>query len=137
MQRLYGIPKSTFQAIYDDFWMKNHGELDAWVTKLSECMFSSVDIRLLSSKLKNPSHNECVTLIMDSHDSRIDWGNPQDVLKYRNGQLSSWKLDFKSGGRTQTVIDCNGFAILHSKTVSCRDNVDGGSLLIIYSLLTF
>jgi len=32
-------------------------------------------------------------------------------------QLSSWKLDFKSGGRTQTVIDSNGFAIMHSKTL--------------------
>lgn len=99
--------------------------MNAWVDKLNATMFSNAEIRVLKAKIDNPTGCRGVTLIMDSHDSRIMWSDQKSLLEWRNGNLRSYKLK-KNGARTQAVIDTNGFALFHSNSVGCKNHTDTG-----------
>lgn len=85
-------------------------------------MFSTIHIRLSCAKLVNPPLFQHVTLHLDGHDTRLTCEEKSSADMY------SYKLK-KAGVRTQVCMDCNGMAILVSKSVPCKDHNDGSMLL--------
>jgi hypothetical protein len=116
------IPKSSFHSIHTEFYKANyHTHSKAINLKLAN-MFSTFPIRLISAKLKNPPLFQRVTLHLDGHDTRLS------CEEKSSSEMYSYKLK-KSGVRTQVCVDCNGMAILVSKSSPCRDNNDGTMLV--------
>lgn len=137
------IPYASFYDIQKKFWSgdkkdnknkkskKNKkdkkdkiNKINSFVTNRLECMFSNINIRILSAKLKNPLQFKGVTLFLDGHDSQIDYEDIS-VNKY---YLYSYKLE-KSGVRTQFCSDINGFILFVSPSMYCKDNCDGEMFL--------
>ncbi|KAF9898890.1 hypothetical protein EC991_010150, partial [Linnemannia zychae] len=115
------IPKSSFHAIHAAFYKghyKTHAKL---VTRCLATMFSTIHIRLLCAKLVNPPLFPHVTLHLDGHDTRLSCAERSSTEMY------SYKLK-KAGVRTQVCTDCNGMAILVSKSQPCKDHNDGTML---------
>src|SRR5690606_11832706 len=95
--------------------------LNKWVDKCNFSLFSTPEIRFLSAFLLNPEGfpnivnlyilgNEAVTLMLDGHDTRIDWNDETDVTKWKQNEFFSYKLG-RAGVRTKSLIDINGFGI--------------------------
>lgn len=116
------IPKSSFHAIHSNFY-KTHRRTHAKLfSHLLANMFSTLPIRLLCAKLVNPPLFQHVTLHLDGHDTRLSCEEKSSAEMY------SYKLK-KAGVRTQVCMDCNGMAILISKSLPCKENNDGSMLL--------
>jgi hypothetical protein len=117
------IPKSSFNAIYNTFYVK---QLD-WLNKeLDSClaeMFSNAKIRVMCAKEMNPNEFKHVTMMIDGHDSRATYINASSRAEYY-----SYKLK-KSGFRTQVGMDVNGMILFVSKAAPCATNNDGSMLV--------
>lgn len=118
------IPYSTFYTIYKEFWITNYEKLNKFVDYCLKNMFSNIKIRILSAKIKNPKHFKNITLLLDGHDSSINYSKPDISFQKK----WSFKLK-KSGIRTQILCDINEMAILISKSSLCGNSSDGGMML--------
>ena len=112
------IPKSSFHAIHAAFYKKYHGIVSKRVSYCLANMFSTIYIRLICAKEKNPALFNHVTLHLDGHDTRATYDGQDSAEMY------SYKLK-KSGLRTQVCIDSNGMALWVSKSQSCKNYNDG------------
>ncbi|KAF8927439.1 hypothetical protein BGZ47_002160 [Haplosporangium gracile] len=92
------IPKSSFHAIYSVFYKKEYNSHAKYISSCLAGMFSTITIRLLSAKKKNPPLFKHVTLHLDGHDTRATY---QGVT---TAEMYSYKLK-KPGLRTQVVMD--------------------------------
>ncbi|KAF9975351.1 hypothetical protein BGZ75_000560 [Mortierella antarctica] len=115
------MPKSSFHAIHTVFYKTEYNAHNKYITNCLATMFSTITIRLLSAKSKNPPLFQHVTLHLDGHDTRATYGES-------SADMYSYKLK-KSGLRTQVVMDCNGMALWVSKSASCKNFADGTMLL--------
>ncbi len=116
------IPKSSFHSLHSEFYKTNHNANSKKINQMLARMFSTFPIRLLSAKLRNPPLFPHVTLQLDGHDTRLSCEEKSSKEMY------SYKLK-KSGVRTQVCTDCNGMAILVSKSLPCKENNDGSMLI--------
>ncbi len=116
------IPKSSFHSIHSTFYKTNCNMLSRHINQALARMFSTFPIRLLSAKAKNPPLFQHVTMHLDGHDTRLSCEEKSSAEMY------SYKLK-KSGVRTQVCMDCNGMALLVSKSLPCKDNNDGTMLV--------
>jgi hypothetical protein len=116
------MPKSSFHAMHSVFYKKEYNIHNKCITNYLATMFSTIKIRLLSAKQKNPPLFQHVTLHLDGHDTRATYKGESSADMY------SYKLK-KSGLRTQVAMDCNGMALFVSKSASCKNNADGTMLL--------
>jgi DDE superfamily endonuclease len=116
------IPKSSFHAIHSMFYKAEYNAHNKYITNCLATMFSTINIRLLSAKQKNPPLFQHVTLHLDGHDTRATYKGESSADMY------SYKLK-KSGLRTQVAMDCNGMALFVSKSSPCKNFADGTMLL--------
>ena len=116
------IPKSSFHSIHTEFYKTNHNVHSKHINHMLTNMFSTFPIRLLSAQLRNPPLFPHVTLHLDGHDTRLS------CEEKSSSEMYSYKLK-KSGVRTQVCTDCNGMAILVSKSLPCKENNDGTMLI--------
>lgn len=119
------IPYSSYYEIYKDFWLsENANTLNKKIDYMLENMFSNIKVRILSSKLYNPNPFKHVTLLLDGHDSRIEYQN----INIHKKELYSYKFK-KPGVRTQVLTDINDMIISISNSKYCKNNVDGEMFL--------
>ena len=116
------MPKSSFHALYSQFYKTHFRSTMKQVNDMMAKMFSTFPIRVLCAKEKNPELFRHVTLHIDGHDTRLT------CEEKSSSEMYSYKLK-KSGVRTQVCIDPNGMAILVSKSLPCKDNGDGTMLV--------
>jgi len=117
------IPKSSFNSIYNVFYVK---QLDWLNKKLDDClaeMFSNIKIRVLCAREMNPNEFKHVTMMIDGHDSRATYINASSRADYY-----SYKLK-KSGFRTQVGMDINSMILFVSEAAPCATNNDGSMLV--------
>jgi hypothetical protein len=87
-------------------------------------MFSNIKIRILSANIKNPKNFKSITLMLDGHDTSIEYDKPDISLQKK------WSYKLKSAGiRTQVLIDINEMAISLSNSQFCGNSSDGGMFL--------
>lgn len=118
------IPYTSFYSVYKKFWITNYSSLNKLVDYFLLNMFSNVKIRILSAKIKNPKNFKNITLLLDGHDTSIDYSKPDISIQKK----WSYKLK-RSGIRTQVVADINEMAIFISKSELCGNSSDGGMFL--------
>lgn len=119
------IPYSSYYDIYKDFWLSDNANvLNKKIDYMLENMFSNIKIRILSSRLYNPSPFKHVTMFLDGHDSRIEYQN----INIHKKELYSFKFK-KPGVRTQVLTDINDMIIYVSSSKYCKNNVDGEMFL--------
>jgi hypothetical protein len=82
------INYSVFYDIYKKFWITGYTELNKKVDKCLKDMFSSTKLRLLCAQLYNPKGFKHVTLLIDGHDSKINYEN----VNVSKRKLFSYKL---------------------------------------------
>jgi hypothetical protein len=112
------IPQSTFHDIHKSFYGRERSLnelLDKQVTYLLANMFSTIKIRIISAKEKNPELFKTVTLLLDGHDTRAK------EVGTRSSEAYSYKLK-KSGFRTQVCIDMNKMVLFVSESAPCSQN---------------
>lgn len=116
------LPQSTFHTFYKFFWMdeENYKRINKIVNDCFNNMFSNIKLRILSARKHNPDLFKHITLILDGHDSRINY-NDTDIDRSR---LYSYKFR-KNGVRTQFVADMNNIILFISKSDFCSDSSDG------------
>jgi hypothetical protein len=117
------IPRSSFYALYKDFWISNYEFLNSTIDNALLEMFSTERIRVLCAKEFNPSGFKHVTLMLDGHDTRASYINSSVGSK----DFFSYKLK-KSGFRTQVCMDINGMVTFVSASAPCALNNDGSML---------
>lgn len=112
------IPKSSYYEIYKSFYLTNLVSLDSMISERLFDMFSTVKLRILLAKQKNPVNFKQITLHLDGHDTRASYIHGGSEAQY------SYKLK-KSGFRTQVLTDIIGLILVVSKSEPCKDNNDG------------
>ena len=112
------IPRSSFNDIYQDFYVKQLNALNQQVSQLLENMFSNIFIRIQSAAKYNPDPFKHVTLLLDGHDTRGEALNQDASAHY------SYKLT-KSGLRTQIMTDINDMILYVSSSDPCAYSNDG------------
>ena len=118
------MPYTTFYSFYKEFWINNYNNLNHFVDICLKNMFSNLKIRILSAKIKNPKHYKNITMMLDGHDSAVDYNKP-NIPK-----LKKWSYKLKSSGiRTQVLIDINENIINVSESLLCGISSDGGMML--------
>jgi hypothetical protein len=118
------MPHTTFYAVYKEFWIKNYENLNKYVDYCLFNMFSNMKIRILSALIKNPKHFKNITLMLDGHDTTIEYDKP-DIDKQKR-----WSYKLKSSGiRTQILVDINEMITNVSKSELCGTSSDGGMFL--------
>jgi len=115
---------ASFFAVYEKFWFKNFKNLNKQINLLLDKMFSTFKLRIYSAMKKNPKMFKHVTLIIDGHDSKINYVNT-NIEKER---LYSYKLK-KPGCRTQIICDINEMILWVSDSQFCSDIADGNMFL--------
>jgi hypothetical protein len=120
------IPQSTFFNFYKKFWMdeENYKRILKIVDYGLDNMFSNIKLRILSAHKYNPELFKHVTLIIDGHDSRINYIDTE----IKHSRLYSYKFK-KNGLRTQFVSDMNDMIIYTSKSDYCSDSSDGSMFM--------
>ncbi|KAL1929527.1 hypothetical protein VTP01DRAFT_1665 [Rhizomucor pusillus] len=113
------IPRSSFYALYRDFFRKSHDRLNGLLDGCLTGMFSTTRIRILCAQLRNPKGLKHVTLLLDGHDSRASY-----VRGHDSARSYSYKLK-KSGLRMQACIDINQMIVLVSDAEHCGEHNDG------------
>lgn len=118
------MPHTTFYAVYKEFWITNYNNLDKFVNDSLHNMFSNIKIRILSAMIKNPKNFKNITMMLDGHDTSIEYDKPDISLQKK------WSYKLKSAGiRTQVLIDINEMAINLSNSQLCGNSSDGGMFL--------
>lgn len=118
------MPHTTFYAVYKEFWITNYNNLDKFVNDCLHNMFSNIKIRILSAMIKNPKNFKNITMMLDGHDTSIEYDKPDISLQKK------WSYKLKSAGiRTQVLIDINEMAINLSNSQLCGNSSDGGMFL--------
>ncbi|KAG2211801.1 hypothetical protein INT45_009254 [Circinella minor] len=126
------LPQSTFHTFYKKFWMddENYKRINKIVNDSLNNMFSNIRLRILSSRKYNPDLFKHVTLVLDGHDSRINYTDT-DLDRSR---LYSYKFK-KNRLRTQFGADMNDMVLIISKSEFCSGSsdgtIDGGYTLFI------
>ena len=69
-------PSSSFYNVYKEFWIKNYENLNKYIDYCLLNMFSNIKIRLLSAQIKNPQNFKHITLVLDRHDTAIEYDKP-------------------------------------------------------------
>lgn len=116
------IPYSSYYDIYKDFWLSDYSNImNKKLDHMFESMFSNIKLRIMSSRLYNPIPFKHVTILLDGHDSRIEYQN----INIHKKELYSFK--FKKPGINIKMIVTNIIYISNSKF--CKSNVDGEMFL--------
>ena len=114
------IPYTTYYKLYRRFWISNYNSLNKLVNIELNRLFSNIKIRILAAKVKNPKGFEDITLLIDGHDGKIKYYDPDTKTK----MLYSYKLK-GSGLRTQIVTDMNQMILYISNSEKCGIGNDG------------
>lgn len=118
------LPSSSFYTFYKKFWITNYEKINKKVNYCLLNMFSNIKIRILSALIKNPKYFKHITLLLDGHDSTIEYTKPDISLQKR------WSYKLKTSGlRTQVLVDINEMVILVSKSELCGESSDGSMFL--------
>lgn len=118
------MPHTTFYAVYKEFWLTNYNNLNKFVDYCLYNMFSNIKIRILSAMIKNPKNFKNITLMLDGHDTSIEYDKPDITLQKK------WSYKLKSAGiRTQVLCDINEMVINLSNSQLCGNSSDGGMFL--------
>jgi hypothetical protein len=118
------LPYTSFYKFYKEFWITNYEHLNKYVDLCLQNMFSNIKIRIYSSLIKNPNNFKNITLMLDGHDSTIEYDKP-DI-----SQQKRWSYKLKTSGlRTQVLTDINNFVIAVSNSELCGVSSDGGMFL--------
>jgi len=118
------VPYSSFYSFYKNFWIENYDHLNKYVNLCLQNMFSNIKIRVYSALLKNPKNFKNITLLLDGHDSTIDYSKPDISTQKR------WSYKLKTSGlRTQVLADINNMVIAVSNSELCGVSSDGGMFL--------
>lgn len=118
------LPYASFFKFYKEFWITNYEHLNKYVDLCLKNMFSNIKIRVYSALIKNPINFKNITLMLDGHDSTIEYDKP-DI-----SQQKRWSYKLKSAGlRTQVLTDINNFIISVSESLLCGISSDGGMFL--------
>ena len=89
-------------------------------------MFLNIKIRVYSAKIENLENFKNITLLLDGHDTSIDYSKP-NISNHKK-----WLYKLKSSGlRTQVLVDNNNVVISVSKSKICGTSSDGGMFLYI------
>ena len=87
-------------------------------------MFSTIKIKIYSASIKNPRNFKNITLLLDGHDSTIDYSKPNISAQKR------WSYKLKTSGlRIQVLADINNMIINVSNSELCGVSSDGGMFL--------
>jgi hypothetical protein len=114
------LPKSSFQDILNELYVKEYDTLNSWLDYCVENMFSNMNIRILSAALYNTQEFKNVTMFIDGRDSRINYSSCKEIESFRRGSLYSFKLK-QAGCRTQIMSDVNNMIIGLSETDKCGE----------------
>lgn len=118
------MPYTTFYSLYKEFWIKNYENLNKYVDLCLMNMFSNLKIRILSAIIKNPKNFKNITLLLDGHDTAIEYDKPDISVQKK------WSYKLKSPGiRTQVLVDINEMVINVSESELCGSSSDGGMFL--------
>jgi hypothetical protein len=115
---------SSFYAVYVKAWIDNYRVLNNKVDNFLSKMFSSPKLRIYSALKRNPKQFKHVTLIIDGHDSKINYVNT-DIKREK---LYSYKLK-KPGCRVQIICDINEMILWVSNSEFCSESSDGNMFL--------
>lgn len=114
---------ASFYSFYRKFWIENYEKLKKVDNYLIN-MFLNIKIRILSAYIKNAENFKLITLLLDGHDSPIEYDKPNISNQKR------WSYKLKTRGlRTQVVADINEVVVLLSKSELCGNSTDGGMFL--------
>lgn len=118
------LPYASFYSFYKNFWIENYTNLNKYVDLCLLKMFSNIKIRVYSALIKNPVNFKNITLLLDGHDSTIDYSRP-DISSQKR-----WSYKLKTSGlRTQVLSDINNMVIAVSNSELCGVSSDGGMFL--------
>jgi hypothetical protein len=118
------MPHSSFYAVYKKFWITNYESLNKYVNYCLYNMFSNIKIRILSALIKNPKNYKNITIMLDGHDTTIEYDKP-DISTQKK-----WSYKLKSSGiKTQVLIDTNEMILSLSDSQLCGNSSDGGMFL--------
>lgn len=112
------IYETNFYRIYQSIFIDKDNKkiLNEWLDDMLNNCFSTNVLRLLSSKKKNPSLFDHVTLFLDGHHSKIAY---QDI-NLEKTDFYSYKLK-TNGLNTQFIIDCNDICVYMSNSLPCKN----------------
>lgn len=94
------MPYTTFYSLYKGFWIKNYENLNKYVDLCLMNMFSNLKIRILSAIIKNPKNFKNITLLLDGHDTAIEYDKPDISVQKK------WSYKLKSPG-IRTQVTCH------------------------------
>jgi hypothetical protein len=118
------LPYSSFYKYYKEFWITNYENLNKYADLCLKNMFSNIKIRVYSALIKNPQNFKNITLMLDGHDSTIEYDKPDISTQKR------WSYKLKAAGiRTQVLTDINNFIVHVSDSQLCGVSSDGGMFL--------
>jgi hypothetical protein len=118
------ISYTTYYELYKRFWQSNYNNLNKLINLELNRLFSNIKIRILAAIVKNPKGFKDVTLMIDGHDGKIKYYDPDTKTKL----LYSYKLK-GSGLRTQIVTDMNQMILFISESQKCGIGNDGTMFL--------
>ena len=75
------IPYNTYYELYRRFWISNYNSLNKPVNIELNRLFSNIEIRILAAKVKNPKGFKDITLLIDGHDGKIKYYDPDTKTK--------------------------------------------------------
>ncbi|KAL9657134.1 hypothetical protein ABK040_002759 [Willaertia magna] len=118
------ISLSTFKEYYNFIYGTHYDDLNKWVDDCLKNMFSNKNLRIVCAKLQNPELFTHCTMMLDGHDTHIEYdgSNDKDIVTNRMKLYSSKHKN--SALRTQVLIDINGYALQVSQSEKVKDNVD-------------
>jgi hypothetical protein len=118
------ISYTTYYELYRRFWISNYNSLNKLVNSELNRLFSNIRIRILAALVKNPKGFKDVTLLIDGHDGKIKYYDPDTKTK----MLYSYKLK-GPGLRTQIITDMNQMILFISESQKCGIGNDGAMFI--------
>jgi phosphohistidine phosphatase SixA len=88
------------------FGIENYNNLNKYVDLCLQNMFPNIEIRIYSAKIKNPNNFKNITLLLDGHDSTVDYG------KLHTSAQKKWSYKLKTSGlRAQILAGVNNMVL--------------------------
>jgi len=121
------IQQSSYEAIFNGFYIKNFEEMNKLADDFLLNFFSNIKIRISFSHLNNPTLFESVTLFIYSKDIVVLLSYEQNELRPNvsgKSNLISRKNSWRNAGKTNFVIDCQNYLLSLSSTYGANEIYD-------------
>jgi hypothetical protein len=122
------MPQTSYHDIYKKFYVGYHDDLNIWIDYFFKNCFSNEKLRILFGHLNNPYLFESVTMMMDSKDIVCllsDRSNEEELTANEVSTIISRKNNWRSAGKTNFIICCQGYILNISFTTGANDIYDG------------